>query len=296
MERCGPPWGSRLAPLSRCGTLKCVARSHRTFRRALCAVFLCASGCSEEPAKPPAPPGQTAGVSVSVGGGAEGDTGQAGDSSDSGSSGQTGGGQSCSPLGDPLQECGQGQECSFGDRKCHASAGTATVGQPCTVTDPELLLDDCQAALVCAYSGSVFGRCLEPCEDPSDCAAGLSCVLSHHENIPGLCIASCDPFLQNCTEFPAEACYPLPLMGGESTGGCLPVGTGDVDSECTIPNDCQASMTCTVAALHTSGCNGAESCCTPLCDVEIQDCLGVDSICYTLGNPMQPRAGFCGSP
>lgn len=271
----------------------------RPDRRLLFAIALLTvgSGCGSDPEKPPPPPGQTAGVSA--GGGGQGPTDDSGGSTTGVASlggMPTEGEPSCSPFDDPVQACGLGRECSFVDERCHDAPGTGTVGQPCTVTDPDLLLDDCAPALVCAFASSGQGRCLEPCTNASDCAVGLACVVAPHEAVPGLCVAPCDPLLQDCLGARGEACYPLALVGGQTAGACLPVGTADLDEACELPNDCRASMTCTDAPLHTSGCNGSASCCTLLCDIDNPECLGVDAVCYALDNPTQPSAGFCGAP
>lgn len=144
---------------------------------------------------------------------------------------------------------------------CAPLAGNKAAGELCTRPDGKTGFDDCGPGLFCTFWGQAqtdppTRTCLPLCASDADCGAGTRCALvarvayAHSMNPPsgGLCLATCDPYANDCaagtqcTRFNLAAdnrkalftChYPGKLGAGES---CNPVAL----SQCAPGLDCIA--------------------------------------------------------
>ncbi|HET6582424.1 MAG TPA: ribulose phosphate epimerase [Nannocystaceae bacterium] len=139
------------------------------------------------------------------------------------------------------------------------------IGEACQVEgDVWSGLDDCDAGGLCwdVDPDSGVGECVEYCsgsarnpicDDPTR-ACGIV-------DVPNLCIATCDPLVQDCAA--ERGCVPI-----DDFFACVRVtsGGGDAADDCDHPNDCNPGLFCaTVDAVP--GCSGSASgCCSEFCD------------------------------
>lgn len=180
----------------------------------------------------------------------------------------------------------QAQNCQTGDKcvphsttggtwdatKCVPVLGSGQVGEACIYDGRVAATDDCDATGMCwdtaEVDGVLQGVCYSFCSaDPSQppCAAGLSCTRVYAGQVR-LCLAPCDPLLQDC-DF-GLGCFPgFSPTGVESAFVCLgtagELGPGEA---CSDPKDCAAGLWC-VQGSRVPGCVGAR-CCTPFCDLD----------------------------
>ncbi|MGH1343143.1 MAG: hypothetical protein ACRBN8_16415 [Nannocystales bacterium] len=145
-------------------------------------------------------------------------------------------------------------------------------GAPCTVeSSPVSGLDSCALGSICwdVDSRTLEGTCVSFCtgsENAPVCEDGLTCAAG---NLVFLCLSTCDPLLQNCVD--GEGCYLL-----DDTLECAPDDSQDAGAAfetCTFPNACDPGLACTDAAVVGLCDEGAETCCTPFCDLKDPTCL-----------------------
>jgi hypothetical protein len=247
-----------------------------------------ALACATDTPGPP-PPGSgmpaTAGAGVS---GADAD-GEDGDPTAPADTDPSVPDQTCDPWGDPASECGPGRACSFVDMRCHDAPGMAGADEPCELLDDDAWIGTCVPWLVCVLDSATQGRCALPCQDDGVCGVDRRCRMPAGDSPTRACVLLCDPFAQDC--LPDEGCYvlhpedPAPL--------CAIAGPGLETDPCTVANDCAVDHHCTNPASHMVPCADAVGCCTPLCDVEIGDCVGINPLCVPLGVPDAPNLGVC---
>lgn len=188
-----------------------------------------------------------------------GDAGAADASSDA-SAGDAGTGDAgaCSEPCDPVRQCGcgAGMRCGVvaGALGCLAAGGTAVVGAAC---DAE---GDCAPG-----TGCHGGRCLEYCDDASDCdAADVYCGTTSASGASPpagvrLCSEACDPTTQ--TGCVAGACSVAILaepVGASSW--CRDVGSSAAGEACEADLECAAGTIC-----ELSPARGTGRYCLPFC-------------------------------
>ncbi|WP_106394691.1 hypothetical protein [Enhygromyxa salina] len=193
----------------------------------------------------------------------------------------------CDPLADLLTECGPNQACDVETLECVPATGSASVDEACADTS------ECAPGLVCADQ-----RCQTLC-DPSvegddECADGRICTYAD-EPLPGLCAEPCELVTQACS-IAGDACNRGLGPGPEPVAVCtVNPGAGVEGDACQLDGDCFPGYLCTPAQLHTSPCAGdADFCCTPICDLLILPCFGLEPNCYPIGIEGQDSAGYCG--
>jgi hypothetical protein len=197
--------------------------------------------------------------------------------------------QSCDPWSDPFEECGAGQACSFVDMRCHEALGTAGEDEFCELLDPDRWVGTCAPGLVCVVETESFGRCALPCMDDDVCGEGRGCHQPAGDSPTRVCVSPCDPIVQDCST--DEGCYVLDL--DDPVPLCARAGPGVESDPCAVPDDCAPGHHCTAPANHMVECADPLGCCTPLCDVEIGDCVGLNPICTALAVPDAPNLGVC---
>lgn len=187
----------------------------------------------------------------------------------------------CSPWD---QDCTLGHKCTYYDgqgdgvwnaTKCVPIAPDPDpVGAACTVVHSPLSgLDSCDRGAMCwgidVQTG--LGRCEAQCRgtqaDPVCPDPRTHCV----GHFFGLCLADCDPLLQDCRE--GDGCYPL-AEGLE----CAPDASGPIGrfgDPCDSSNACNVGMLC-AAAVGVPGCEGPSGCCTSWCELDSFTCALID--------------------
>lgn len=132
----------------------------------------------------------------------------------------------CNPVAQtgcsPTEKCGhlvENEEPYLARTAC-VPAGDIAIGETCVEGDPGATTgyDDCVGGAHC-----LRGTCVEICgQAPNTCESGncvaYSALFNDLENT-GLCAASCDPVVQDCT-VETEACY---LSTGNGTSSCARV-------------------------------------------------------------------------
>jgi hypothetical protein len=129
--------------------------------------------------------------------------------------------------------------------------------------------DDCNGSSHCwdveDVDGMAIGTCTSFCTgtpDDPQCPTGSHCLISNKGSI-SLCVATCDPVLQDCEG--STACF---WASNQFT--CLSssqdLPTGD---PCGFVNDCAGTNVCLDAAVFPD-CAG-EACCAAYCDLQDPD-------------------------
>lgn len=135
--------------------------------------------------------------------------------------------------------CGPGNKCAFVLENPSTGAGTTQCvpdgdrgpGAECYESTAYGSYDECRAGLVCRQS-----QCQPMCLSRADCGGGELCVPEGASDLFGYCVATCDPFAQDCPA--SQGCYPWD--GASSV--CLHEGYGAYP--CQVPEDCERGDTC----------------------------------------------------
>jgi len=181
----------------------------------------------------------------------------------------------CDPK---LQDCPRGEKCTavssgpgepWGVNQCVPVMGDSTVGDPCDIMDGKYTgLDNCDVGFICLLTDDdgKGGACVEFCDENSLCPlTDANCVVYNDGSLP-ICLASCDPLVQDCPE--GQACY--------SSAGDLFVcfkesampGEGMPGQECQYVNQCQEGSFCAATAAVANCPPESTGCCTPYCPVD----------------------------
>lgn len=196
------------------------------------------------------------------------------------------GGPTCDPW---AQDCPEGEKCvAYADdgggvwnsNKCVPVMGDGAAGDDCTWNGILEATDSCDAGTVCwdvqDLDGELIGVCTPFCDGTVDdpiCGPESECLIANEGTI-NLCIETCDPLLQACSD--GLGCY----WGGNNfqcifqSGSNIP--TGD---PCGFINDCEPSNFCAAAEALPS-CNGS-ACCAAFCDLS-------DPVCPIQGTECAP--------
>ncbi len=195
------------------------------------------------------------------------------------------------------QDCPMGEKCmpwaddgggSWNATRCtEVSDNPGQPGDACTVEGSGVSgIDDCDLAAMCwdvdgeTNTGLCVGFC-EGSEDAPLCSnPDEGCSISN-EGVLILCLAFCDPLLQDCSE--GSACYPE-VNGFFCTPDASGPDQGEIGDACGFINACDAGGWCAAAEL-VPGCTMSGSCCAGFCDLAepmpSADCAaGTECIAY----------------
>ncbi len=192
---------------------------------------------------------------------------------------------------------------------CDLSSNPVSLGDPCTVQDYDgSCLDDCPANTMCVVDDldSLTGYCQVFCDINNDdsCAGNEICkpffeMIEAVETVP-LCMAACDPLLQDCEskDRPGWSC--LPEGASSPSFLCMPPFTSSPKLEydpCLLANDCAVGLAC-IPASEVFGCENAFNCCTRYCDLSEPDPCEMGNECIDLQSdvPGLENVGICASP
>lgn len=202
----------------------------------------------------------------------------------------------CDPF---AQDCPEGEKCvpyastgeSWDANKCVPVQGDEPAGAPCTYDGVADATDDCDESTHCwdvqDVDGVLTGVCTSFCSGTADdwiCDEGSVCLIANEGSV-ALCIAACDPLMQDCGEG-------LGCSWNGQTFGCLVTTTGlAVGEVCAYANDCAAGRMC-VAAAASPICAG-EACCIDYCSVDDpQSCGDPQLECLGFFDQGQAPAGL----
>jgi hypothetical protein len=173
-----------------------------------------------------------------------------------------------------FQDCPEGEKCvayaSEADRldanKCVPVLGDGQPGEPCTYAGIVEATDDCgptsQCFNVVEVDGQSVGVCASCCEGTSDdpvCAPGTRCLIAFEGSI-NVCLASCDPLMQDCG--PGLGCF---FSGGGPFVCIVPTQNIPPGQPCEQINDCAVGLVC-VPGSTLPNCAG-RTCCASFCNV-----------------------------
>jgi hypothetical protein len=189
----------------------------------------------------------------------------------------------CDPF---LQDCPDGEKCvaydpaggSWTANKCVMVAGSGVTGDTCNYAGTLEATDDCGADTYCwdvmDVDGAQVGVCTPFCTGTADdpvCPPDTSCLNANDGSI-NLCVATCDPLLQDCGS--GLACF-----WANNGFNCI-FTTQDIPmgEPCGFINDCQAGLGCLTAEVLPN-CNGS-ACCGSWCSIsEGAACLQMGTEC-----------------
>ena len=175
------------------------------------------------------------------------------------------------------QDCPTGEKCvpygSTGENwdatKCVIVEGDGAPGDPCTYGGTSEATDNCDEESYCwdveLVEDTLTGVCRAFCQGTPDnwmCDEGQTCLIANNGDVT-LCIAACDPLLQDCA--PGQGC-----SWTGSDFACVFTSPGpELGEPCGFINDCPPSTMC-LGADATPNCMGS-ACCVEFCDVTAPD-------------------------
>jgi hypothetical protein len=189
----------------------------------------------------------------------------------------------CDPF---AQDCPDGEKCvpygstggNWDANKCVPVTGSGAAGDSCTYGGTVEATDDCGQDTHCwdvmDVDGMAVGVCTPFCMGTADdpiCGPGTSCLIANDGSI-NLCIATCDPLLQDCNA--GLACF-----WANNGFNCI-FTTQDIPlgEPCGFINDCAAGLGCLTAEVLPN-CNGS-ACCGSWCSVsEMAPCPTMGTEC-----------------
>ena len=222
---------------------------------------------------------------------------------------------SCNPF---TQNCPPGEKCmpyaddgggSWNNDKCvPVMENPVQVGEPCFAEGGGTSgVDNCDLGLMCwAVDARGMGQCVELCSGSLElgtCDTPCTvCAVSSLGTL-NLCLAGCDPVLQNCD--PSDVCIGIPNAEGFL---CVLDASGDegqVHETCSFANACDPGLVCSDPAAAVECDQDADGCCEPYCDLSDPDadmkCPGVGQVCTPYfedgtAPPCWQHAGYCTVP
>jgi hypothetical protein len=215
-------------------------------------------------------------------------------------------GEEVTPACDPFaQDCPSGEKCvpwaSSGDtwdaNKCVPVTGDGQPGDTCSSGGATAGTDSCAEDSICwdvkDVDGELIGVCTEFCSGSANdpiCGPQTSCVIANEGSIT-LCIATCDPLLQDCAE--GLGCF----WANEDFNCVFTTDEIPTGEPCGYINDCAPGNLCADASALPS-CGGS-ACCAPYCDLLAPKCGGLaQTECVTffeegLAPPGYEDVGIC---
>ncbi len=223
---------------------------------------------------------------------------------------ETGGVSECDPS---AQDCPEGSKCTAygklpGDawnaNKCVPEpmpGGHA--GDPCAIEGDDMFtgIDNCAEGYICLNvdAEQKNGACVEFCTTDMKCpnTSGGSgqCIVTNEGALP-ICLALCDPLLQDC---PGQgACYGDPSGPPFICFNPDPKNGGQDGTSCGFANACLKGLNCAQSDTQ-EGCMSEEGgCCTPFCALDEMTCTGAEE-CLPFFAEEQPgfeNVGICALP
>jgi hypothetical protein len=192
---------------------------------------------------------------------------------------------------------------------CPLSGSPVSLGDRCQTQDYDgSCLDNCPAGTMCVLDDvdALEGYCHVFCEAGSDesCPPEEICkpffeMIEQAETVP-LCMARCDPLLQDCASHnrPGWSCLPEGALSPSFLCMPPPPGTAKLEYEsCLLQNDCEVGLAC-VPASEVLGCTGMFFCCMQYCDVTEPDICSMGNECIDLESdvPGLENVGICADP
>jgi hypothetical protein len=210
---------------------------------------------------------------------------------------------------DPFeQDCPDGEKCvpysssggNWDANKCVPVLGNGQAGDPCVYGGVVEATDDCDANTHCwdvmDVDGMDVGVCTPFCMGSADdpiCPPDTSCLIANDGSIT-LCIATCDPVLQDCGV--GLGCY-----WTDSEFFCIfTIQDTPLGEPCGFINDCTAGLTC-LPAEALPNCESS-TCCASWCSVsEMAPCplMGTECVPFFedgIGPPEYGDVGVCVLP
>lgn len=194
-------------------------------------------------------------------------------------------------------------------RCCDLSDSPVSLGDPCTVQEYDgSCLDDCPAGTMCVVDDidELSGYCQVFCDINDDSACELTEIckpffemIEAAETVP-LCMAACDPLLQDCESKGRPGWSCLPEGANAPSFLCMPPFTNTPKLEydsCLLANDCAVGLAC-VPASEVIGCEDSFFCCSRYCDLSEPDACEMGNECIDLESsvPGLEHVGICGNP
>jgi hypothetical protein len=182
-------------------------------------------------------------------------------------------GPTCDPW---AQDCPTGEKCvaysttggNWNANHCVAISGDGQLGDACTYSGTVESIDDCGADSFCwNVDAEGVGVCTPFCEGSPDnpvCGPDQGCTIANEGSI-NLCLASCDPLLQDCEE--GSVCF------YDFSGDFVCTFAGDMiltGGACGFINDCAPGNVC-LSAEALPVCDGS-ACCGAFCDLSDPSC------------------------
>lgn len=180
-------------------------------------------------------------------------------------------------------------------------------GEPCTAEGGGLSgIDTCQEGAMCwdidpeTGTGVCVALCTGSPDAPSCADPNASCTVSN-EGVLNLCLAKCDPLLQDCQD-PGDACLPNPVNPEHFICVFDASGeTGKAFDVCEYGNACDPGLLCATPELATECDAQAVGCCLPFCDTTAPSCPGAGQECLAwyeanTAPPGYENIGLCGLP
>ncbi|MBK9754285.1 MAG: hypothetical protein IPO88_12405 [Nannocystis sp.] len=222
----------------------------------------------------------------------------------------TGGLQECDPV---AQDCPPGLKCTAygklpGDEwnanKCVPEPqGGGQTGDPCAIEGDDMFtgIDNCAVGNICLNvdAEQKNGACIEFCSPEMTCpntsgGDGI-CIVTNDGALP-ICLAICDPLLQDCAG--QGACYGDPAGPPFICFNPDPKNGGMDGDACDFTNACLKGLNCAQADTQ-EGCMTAEfGCCAPFCALDEMTCTGGEE-CLPFFMEVQPgfeNLGICALP
>ncbi|PRQ04916.1 hypothetical protein [Enhygromyxa salina] len=236
---------------------------------------------------------------------------EAGDPSDTSTTDDSGGGmQECDPI---AQDCPAGFKCTAFDKdasglwnanQCVAEpANGGVAGDQCAIEGPDMFtgIDNCAEGYICLNvdENQENGACIEFCSADMSCPNTSGgdgvCIVVNDGALP-ICLATCDPLLQDCQG--QAACYgtdqpPFICFNPDAKGG------GQDGAPCDYVNACLEGLSCAAAASQEDCAVMEFGCCTPFCPLDgSATCTGNEE-CVPFFEVEQPgfeNVGICALP
>lgn len=229
---------------------------------------------------------------------------------DAATSDTEGGNGECDPR---AQDCPEGLKCTAygkmaGDEwnanKCVDEPNNGGVaGDPCEIMGADMFtgIDTCAKGYICQNPDEELknGACVEFCKPDDSCpntSGGMAPCLPANDGKLPICLASCNPLIQDCPG--QQACYGDPSGPPFFCYGPDPKNGGTDGAKCGFTNDCLAGLHCADAAT-VEGCTGdATACCTPFCALDEMACTGMEmcSPFFPTPQPGYENVGICVLP
>jgi hypothetical protein len=189
----------------------------------------------------------------------------------------------CTPW---AENCPDGEKCvvnQFGSMCAPVDPQPIPVGELCEVA---LESDPCVAGALCSATDPETGMpvCEETCKGTAEqpvCPDGDGCRYAYWQE-PALCLPVCDPLGPPC----ADGAVCVPGLTGFVCVAQLSVLPGDLHTACSVPEHCDAGLTC-----FMPGCLDGTRCCTPYCDLGAPTCPP-DHTCVPLPWPGDAPSGW----